>query len=69
MATSVTKEISDLPLVLKVHHIQETMGISRDDAYKLTHRADFPTVRIGRAIRIPRSAFFAWLGKQAEEGE
>ena len=30
-------------------------------AYELTHRADFPVCRIGGSIRIPKSAFLAWV--------
>jgi excisionase family DNA binding protein len=62
-------DVCELPVVLKVRHIQETLGISRQESYRLAHTAGFPVVRIGRSIRIPRDAFLRWLNEQAGEQE
>jgi len=58
-------EWSELPLVLKVIDVQKTLSINRADAYRLTHRSDFPALRIGRSIRIPRDGFIRWVNAQA----
>ena len=55
------QEIDQLELVLTVEDIQRVLRISRAKAYELAHTNDFPTIRIGRAIRIPRDAFRRWL--------
>jgi len=65
MAEAVVFDIDELPVVLKVRHIQETLGISRQESYRLVHTAGFPVMRIGRSIRIPRDAFLRWLEQQA----
>jgi excisionase family DNA binding protein len=57
----------DLPLVLKVADVQRVINISRPMAYELMHRQDFPAVRFGRALRIPREAFLRWLDSQMEQ--
>jgi excisionase family DNA binding protein len=59
---------AELPLVLTVSDIQRMLGISRVTAYELVHRQDFPIVRIGRVIRVPRDAFLRWLETQAGVG-
>ena len=59
---------AELPLVLTVSDVQRMLGISRGTAYELAHRQDFPIVRIGRVIRVPRDAFLKWLEAQANVG-
>lgn len=49
--------------MLKVKDIQHICNISRSEAYKLVNSGEFPIVRIGRAIRIPRLKFEEWLQK------
>jgi excisionase family DNA binding protein len=67
MASSTIMTTDELPLVLTVAHVQGTMGISKEKAYNLVHRRDFPKILVGRAIRVPRDAFLRWL--EAEAGE
>lgn len=40
------------------------LGIGRAAAYNLVNRRDFPTIRVGRKILIPRDAFERWLEAQ-----
>jgi excisionase family DNA binding protein len=59
-----------LPLMLKAHHIKGITGLSRVKVYALLNTQGCPIIRFGRAIRIPRDAFFRWLEQQAGvEGE
>ena len=46
---------------LTVSEIQSWLGISQGAAYNLTHRKDFPVLRIGGAVRVPRIPFLAWV--------
>ena len=46
---------------LTVADVKNYLNISQAAAYELTHRADFPVVRIGGSIRVPRDAFLAWV--------
>ena len=46
---------------LTVSEIQSWLGISHGAAYNLTHRKNFPVLRIGSAVRIPRVPFLAWV--------
>ena len=54
-------------LTMKVSDLQQALGISRNQAYDLANRADFPAIRLGRKILIPRDAFLRWLDRQTSE--
>lgn len=53
--------------MLKTQDIQYMLNISRSQAYSLANSGAFPVVRIGRAIRIPRETFEAWIRAEAEK--
>ncbi|WP_369414751.1 helix-turn-helix domain-containing protein [Collibacillus ludicampi] len=44
------------------------LGISRGSAYELARRTDFPKLRVGRRIVIPRDAFLNWMNNQCYVG-
>ncbi|WKY47852.1 helix-turn-helix domain-containing protein [Eubacteriaceae bacterium ES3] len=52
-------------LTYNVAEIAVLMGISKGNAYELTHRDSFPAIRIGRRILIPKQEFLTWLGAEA----
>lgn len=54
-------------LALTVRDVQEALGIGRTPAYNLVNRADFPSIRIGHKIVIPRDAFMRWLEAQTAD--
>ena len=44
----------NLPLVLDANQLANVLGISRAGAYQLLHRQDFPTLRIGKRMMVPK---------------
>jgi excisionase family DNA binding protein len=58
--------IEELPLVLNADDISRVLGLSRVKTYELLHQEGFPTVRIGRVLRVPREGFFAWLNREGD---
>ncbi|MEW6227928.1 MAG: helix-turn-helix domain-containing protein [Bacillota bacterium] len=56
--------------LLTVEETARELGIARDRVYFLTHHGLLPCVRLGRAIRIDRTALDEWLkrGGQAWPG-
>ncbi|UED70763.1 helix-turn-helix domain-containing protein [Brevibacillus sp. HD3.3A] len=58
----------DFPEILEVHHIQDYLGISKNQAYNLVNSGNFHVIRVGRLLRIPKKSFFDWVyGKQIDE--
>ena len=53
-----------LPLTLNADDIAAYLNISRGNAYTLLHREDFPALRIGKRMIVPRDKFIAWLDQQ-----
>jgi excisionase family DNA binding protein len=47
--------------MLSVEEAGEMLGISRQLAYQLANRDDFPCLRIGRRMLIPRSKLIVWV--------
>ena len=63
-----TAERGELPAVLTVEQVRQFLNISRPMAYELCHKENFPKLRIGRTIRIPRDSFFQWLENETKRG-
>ena len=55
-------------MCMTVPEVAEAMGISRPTAYTLANREDFPAIRLGKRIVIPREAFETWLHDMVAEG-
>lgn len=50
-----------LPTVLSVAEAAELARVGQAQIYDLAHTKNFPAVRFGRIIRIPRDAFRRWM--------
>lgn len=55
--------LETLPPVLNATQVSEVLGISRAGAYNLLHREDFPTLRIGKRMLVPRDKLIAWIDR------
>ena len=53
--------LDQLPLSLSAEDIAATLNISRANAYMLVHRADFPTIRIGKRMVVHRDKLIDWM--------
>ncbi len=50
-------------LTLSVEEAGKLLGVSRQVAYQLIHRTDFPTLHIGRRILAPKKQLEAWMDR------
>ena len=53
---------NSLPLVLTVSDISKILGIGINTAYDLIRSGAIKSVRVGRQIRVSKSAFLELLG-------
>ena len=58
------RSLDDLPLALRVEDLMPVLGISRNTAYELVRSGKIRSVRIGRQIRVPKSAISEFLSEK-----
>ena len=63
MTTTYTS-LEQLPITLKAEEVAQVLGISLANAYVLMHSADFPTLRIGKRMVVPKDKLIEWINKQ-----
>ena len=61
MKESTYKSYEELPLVLNAATVAKVLGIAPSSAYELMHEKDFPAMRIGNRIVVPKEAFIRWV--------
>ena len=59
----------ELPLFLNAAFVAKTLGIGRASAYELMHQEDFPALRIGSRIVVPRDKFREWVEQNTNGGK
>ena len=47
----------DGKLVYQVPEAGALLGLSRNASYEAAKRGDFPTIKLGKLIRVPKAAF------------
>ena len=57
------KEGKIMDEMLTVKQLQQHLKLSKQGAYNLVNRPDFPTVRVGRKILIPVGKLKEWIDK------
>ncbi len=68
MSKSSYKTYDELLLMLSVPDVAKVLGISRAGAYELAHSKEFPSMKVGSRIIIPKEKFLLWIEKQCGEG-
>ncbi|GMA59699.1 helix-turn-helix domain-containing protein [Alicyclobacillus fastidiosus] len=58
-------DITDYPLTLTATHVAEIFGVSKPKAYDIIRRKDFPSLKDGNRVLIPRDAFWSWYNSVA----
>ena len=64
MRQTVYKNYDELPLMLSVPEVAAVLGISRAGAYELVKGKDFPALKIGSRIVVPKEKFIAWADEK-----
>ena len=64
MKETVFKSYDDLPLFLNAKMVAQVLGISMAGTYELLHQKDFPVVKIGSRLVVPKEKLLAWVEKQ-----
>ena len=69
MKQSSFKSYEDLPLFLNVNDLSSAIGIAPSSCYELMHEKDFPTIRIGKRLVVPKDKFLIWVDEHTKGGK
>jgi len=69
MKTSQFKDYSELPLFLNAEIIAKVLGISPSSSYELMHEPNFPVLKIGNRMVIPKEKFIHWVEENTAGGK
>ncbi len=64
MKQSTFKSYDELPLFLSAKTVAQVLGISMAGTYELLHQKDFPVVKIGSRLVVPKEKFLTWIEEQ-----
>ena len=68
MKESTYKTYDELPLFLNAATVSSVLGVSPASAYELMHEKDFPTLRVGSRMVVPKENFIEWVGQHTKGG-
>ena len=54
-------------LLLRPSEVSVRLGLSRSKVYRMIECGELPSLRMGRAVRVPRKAFEEWLSRVERE--
>lgn len=61
MIISSYKSYDDLPLFLNVATVAKVLGVAPSSAYELMHETDFPVLKVGNRMVVPKEKFIQWV--------
>ena len=61
MKESIYKSYDEFPLFLNVGTVAKALGVSPSSGYELMHEKDFPALKIGSRIVVPKESFIRWV--------
>ena len=61
MKESIVKSYDELPLFLNADILAKVLGVATSTAYELMHEKDFPALKIGNRLLVPKEKFRQWV--------
>ena len=61
MKESIYKSYDELPLFLNSELVAKVLGVSPSRGYELMHQPDFPVLRVGSRMVVPKEKFIQWV--------
>ena len=69
MKESTYKTYDELPLFLNAQTVAKVLGVSPSSGYELLREKDFPSLRIGNRIVVPKEEFIRWVERRTGGAE
>ena len=61
MKESIYKSYDELPLFLNSELVAKVLGVSPSSGYELMHQPNFPVLRVGSSMVVPKEKFIQWV--------
>ena len=61
MKNSAYKSYDELPLFLNAELVAKVLGVSPSSGYELMHEPDFPVLKVGSRMVVPKEKFVEWV--------
>ena len=68
MKESSCKSYDELPLFLNATTVAKVLGVSPSSGYELMHEPDFPVLKIGNRLVVPKEKFVEWVSQHTQGG-
>ena len=68
MKQSVYKTYEEMPLFLNAETVAKVLGIAPSSSYELMHEADFPVLKVGSRMVVPKEKFIQWVEEHTQGG-
>ncbi len=68
MKESAYKSYDDLPLFLNAKLVAKVLGVSPSSGYELMHEPEFPVLKIGSRMVVPKEKFITWVEEHTAGG-
>ena len=68
MKESTYKSYDELPLFLNAATVARVLGVSPSSGYELMHEPDFPVLKIGSRLVVPKEKFVEWVLRHIQGG-
>ena len=68
MKLSEYKSYNELPLFLNAAMVAKVLGVSPSSSYELMHEPDFPVLKVGNRMVVPKEKFIRWVEENTAGG-
>ena len=68
MKESSYKSYDELPLFLNAKTVAQVLGIAPSSAYELMHETEFPVLKVGNRMVVPKEKFIRWVEEHTTGG-
>ena len=66
MKMSSYKSYDELPLFLNADLVAKVLGVSPSSGYELMHEPDFPILKVGSRMVVPKEKFIEWVERNTK---
>ena len=60
------KSYDELPLFLNAELVAKVLGVSPSSGYELMHEPDFPILKVGNRMVVPKERFIEWVERNTK---